>query len=296
MLYPHNMSDLGILPAFRQRLGELVSQRGGSQSAFAIEVGIDRSTLSQLMSSRNRRLPRVDTLAAISRAGGVSVDWLLGLSSDGPIRTDIVREELALSSNQLSPLDEALIGWFQESVGVKIRYVPATLPDLLKTEAVIRHEVARYATIRPEQKMGTAEAPLAMANMPGSDVEACNSIQALEGFARGGDIWATLDPSYRLAQLDRMIELCEGLYPSFRWFLYDARQRYAGAVTIFGRERAVLYLGQMYIVLNSEHHVLEFVNQFDGLIRAAVVQPPDVPDLLRNLRAELHAQLKTESS
>jgi len=73
----------------------------------------------------------------------------------------------------------------------------------------------------------------------------------------------------------------------FRWFLYGARQRYAAAVTFFGLQRAVLYLGQMYIVLNSEAHVLEFIRQFDGLIRAAVVQPPEVADLLRNLRKEI---------
>jgi len=165
--------------------------------------------------------------------------------------------------------------------------VPATLPDLLKTEAVIRHEVARSMTIRPEQKMGTAEAPRAIANVPGSDVECANSLQALEGFARGEDIWATLDPRDRIHQLDQMIQLCEDLYPSFRWYLYDGRQSYAGAVTVFGRRRAVLYLGQMYIVLNAEQHVLEFIKQFDELIRAAKVNPPDVPDLLRRLRGEV---------
>ncbi len=46
----------------------------------------------------------------------------------------------------------------------------------------------------------------------------------------------------------------------------------------------MLYLGQMYIVLNSGSHVLQFIDQFDDLIRAAVVQPPDVADLLRELR------------
>lgn len=276
-----------VLPGLRERLRELIDQEGRTQSAFAADAGIDRSTLSQLLSTRNRRLPRAETLVAISRASGTSVDWLLGLSSEGPIRADILHEAMAVSRNERSPLDEALIGWFEESIGSKVRYVPATLPDLLKTEAVIRHEVARYETIRPEQKIDLAAAPRSAAGAPGSDFECCNSIQALEDFARGGDIWRTLDRELRLAQLDHMIDMCEDLYPSFRWFLYDARQRYAGPVTIFGLRRAVLYLGQMYIVLNSEAHVLEFIDQFDGLIRAAVVQPPDVPDLLRRLRAEV---------
>lgn len=276
-----------VLERFRERLGHLVKQSDQSQSGFAREAGIDRSTLSQLLSTRNRRLPRVETLVAVSRATGASVDWLLGLSSEGQVRTDIVREQLSVSMNQLTPLDEALIGWYEDAVGVKIRYVPSTLPDLLKTEAVIRHEVTRYATIRPEQKMETAVAPLAMARAQGNDVECCNSIQALEGFARGGEIWGSLDRERRVEQLDRMIELCDELYPKFRWFLYDARQRYASAITVFGLDRVVLYLGQMYIVLTSERHVLAFIEQFDDLLRAATVQPPEVPGLLRRLRAEI---------
>ncbi len=275
------------LASFRDRLRELLQQDGRSQVAFATDAQIDRSTLSQLLSANNRRLPRVETLLAISRSTGASVDWLLGLSSEGSIRADIVQEQLSVSRSELSALDEEMIGWYQESADTKIRYVPSTLPDLLKTEAVIRHEVARSTTIRPEQKMGTAEAPRAIANVPGSDVECANSLQALEGFARGEDIWATLDSRHRIHQLDQMIELCEDLYPSFRWYLYDGRQSYAGAVTVFGRRRAVLYLGQMYIVLNAEQHVLEFIKQFDELIRAATVNPPDVPDLLRRLRAEV---------
>ncbi len=276
-----------VLSSFRERLGQLVEQAETSQTAFAGEAGIDRSTLSQLMSARNRRLPRVETLVALARSTGASVDWLLGLSAEGPIRTDIVKEELSVSQLDLSPLDEALIGWYREAAGTRIRYIPATLPDLLKTEAVIHHEVARYATIRPEQRIEIAEAPLAIAREPGSDVECCNSVQALEGFARGHEIWGTLDPDARVEQLDRMIQLCDELYPKFRWFLYDGRQRYAGPATVFGTERAVVFLGQMYLVLNGTDQVLAFVEQFDDLIRAAVVQPPDVPDVLRRLRAEI---------
>ena len=286
--YSHNMSEPEPhVGSFQERLAELVDQADMSQTAFAQEAGIDRSTLSQLMSAGNRRLPRVETLLALARSAGVSVDWLLGLSVDGPVRADIVKEEFAVSHHDLTPLDEALIGWYRDSVGMKIRYVPATLPDLLKTEAVIHHEVARYASIRPEQRIETAEAPRVVARAAGSDVDCCNSVQALEGFARGHEIWGTLDVDARIEQLDMMIGLCEELYPKFRWFLYDGRQRYAGPITVFGTDRAVIYLGQMYMVLNSRDHVLDFIEQFDDLIRAAVVQPPDVPDVLRRLRDQI---------
>ena len=276
-----------LVVRFRERLAELVAQERRSRTAFARDAGIDRSTLSQLLSANNRRLPRAETLAAIAEASGVSVDWLLGLAHGGPSRTDIVHEEFALNLDELSPLDEAWIGWHEQSAGLKVRTLPASLPDLLKTDAVIRHEVQRYATIRPEQRIRKATAPLELARAPGSDLECCNSIQAIEGFARGWDVWAALEHRHRVAQIDRMIELCEELYPTFRWFLYDGRQRYSSAVTVFGLERAVVYLGQMYLVLNNRGHVMTFVKHFDDLIRAAVVQPPDIPRLLRKLRAEI---------
>ena len=280
-----DVDQTDLVSQFRDRLAELVADAGRSQSDFAARAGIDRSTLSQLLSGRNLRLPRVETLAAIAGASGVSVDWLLGLSHGGPARTDIVHEEFALNLDELSPLDEALIEWHTQSAGSKVRSLPASLPDLLKTEAVIRHEVQRYASVRPEQRIETASAPLELARAPGSDLECCNSIQAIEGFARGWDIWAALEHRHRVAQLDHMIELCEELYPTFRWFLYDGRQRYAAAVTVFGLDRAVLYLGQMYLVLNNRAHVMTFVKHFDDLIRAAVVQPPGIPRLLRKLRS-----------
>ena len=225
LLYYHNtmIGQSELVTRFRERLRELVADAGRSQSDFAAEAGIDRSTLSQLLSAGNRRLPRVETLAAIAEASGASVDWLIGLTDGGPSRADIVHEEFALNLDELSSLDEAWIEWHEQSAGSKIRTLPASLPDLVKTEAVIRHEVQRYATIRPEQRIETATAPLEMARAPGSDLECCNSIQAIEGFARGWDVWAALEHRHRVVQLDRMIELCEELYPTFRWFLYDAR-------------------------------------------------------------------------
>ena len=54
-------------------------------------------------------------------------------------------------------------------------------------------------------------------------------------------------------------------------------------MTIFGPKRAALYLGQMYMVINSAEHIRTLGGHFDDLIRAAVMQPPDVPDVLRKL-------------
>ncbi|MGF1608550.1 MAG: helix-turn-helix domain-containing protein, partial [Kiloniellales bacterium] len=51
---------------FRERLGEVIARSGLTRSAFASQIGLDRSTLSQLLASENVRLPRADTIAAIA--------------------------------------------------------------------------------------------------------------------------------------------------------------------------------------------------------------------------------------
>ncbi|MHA1563715.1 MAG: helix-turn-helix domain-containing protein, partial [Alphaproteobacteria bacterium] len=53
---------------FRVRLSEALSRAGVNQSALARRTGIDRSTLSQLLSPDETRLPRADTVAAIATA------------------------------------------------------------------------------------------------------------------------------------------------------------------------------------------------------------------------------------
>ena len=80
-----------------------------------------------------------------------------------------------------------------------------------------------------------------------------------------------------------MVDLVEELYPSFRWFFFDGLTRYSAPVTIFGPRRAAVYIGQMYFVFNTTEHIRVLTRHFDNLIRAAVVQPPEVGALLRRL-------------
>ena len=56
-----------LLAVFRTRLESLIDDAGLSRVAYAEQIGVDRSTLSQLLSENNRRLPRVETLARIAR-------------------------------------------------------------------------------------------------------------------------------------------------------------------------------------------------------------------------------------
>jgi transcriptional regulator with XRE-family HTH domain len=274
--------------SFRQRLADVIDRSGVSRAAFARRIGIDRSTLAQVLSPANDRLPRAETLAAIAADQQVSIDWLLGLSQEGPLAPAIIEQPFTIEPGGHSPADERLTRWHAEAAGYKVRYVPSTLPDLLKTEEVIRYEYRDYVGPIPESRIEAAHARLANQRRPETDMEVCSSLQGLESFARGEGIWRDLDAGIRIQQIEWMLRLVDELYPTFRWFLYDGVRRYSVPITVFGPKRAAIYVGHMYLVFTSTEHIRVLTEHFDNLIRAAVVQPPEVSAVLRRLLAELN--------
>lgn len=272
---------------FRSNLAQAMERTGLTQSALARQVGVDRSTLSQLLSQENDRLPRADTVAAMAATLQVSLDWLLGLSHDAQLGADILEQSLQIERSDPLSSVRRLADWFEEASGYKIRYVPTTIPDLMKTDRVIEYEYVPSETVRTEDARVQAAGRLEYSRLPETDMEICNTVQHLQDFAQGKNIWNGLDRDDRIEQLRLMIKLVEELYPTLRWFLYDGLKRYSVPVTIFGPQRAAVYVGQMYLVFNTTEHIRVLTRHFDGLIRAAVVQPPDVPAFLRSLLTEL---------
>jgi transcriptional regulator with XRE-family HTH domain len=276
-----------LLQVFRDRLGEAMSRSALTQSALARRVGIDRSTLAQFLSPNNKRLPRADTLSALAAGQQVSVDWLLGLTEEGPLSAALLPRPIEFEAGGHAPADARLGRWFAEAVGYKVRYVPTTLPDLLKTDEVIRYEYRDQVPAVPRSQIAAASERLETQRLPESDLEVCSPRQGVESFARGEGVWRDLEAPSRRQQLLHMAELVGELYPTFRWFLYDGLLRYAAPMTIFGPKRAALYIGDMYLVLNGTEHVRALAARFDDLIRSAEVQPSDVVIWLRALSAEL---------
>jgi hypothetical protein len=84
-----------------------------------------------------------------------------------------------------------------------------------------------------------------------------------------------------------MIRLLDELYPTFRWFLFDIRKNYSVPLTVFGPQRAAIYIGDMYLVSTSQEHIRVLTGHFDNLIRAAVMQPPEVIEYLERLLREV---------
>jgi transcriptional regulator with XRE-family HTH domain len=271
--------DLSSL--FRERLKTLVRRSDLNQSAFAQAVGIDRSALSQLLSGATTRLPRAETLLNIASENKVSLDWLLGLSQDegltGEIRASFELEEAS------GGFDRTLLArWHGEAAGTKIRYVPAGIPDLLRTEALIEYEAGITNKSRESQADETRYR-IDYSRRPETDMEVCMPLHTLDIFARGLGVWAEFPATERAKQLAHMSRLLDDLYPTFRLFLYDGRLRYSVPYTIFGSIRAAIYVGDMYLVLNATAPVNALTRHFDNLIRAAIVNAHESAAFAQNL-------------
>ena len=261
-----------------------MAKGGLNRSALARRIGKDRSTLSQLLSPAHDRLPRTETVAALAAALQVSLDWLLGLSGEAKLGADILHESMHVTPSPASPIDEGLARWRAEALGYKIRYVPTTLPDLVKTDDVIEHEYRDFATRDADRVIAESQGKLAYSRLPETDMEVCMPVQDIEGFARGEGVWRGLSEDARRAQIERMHILVSELYPTLRLYLYDGRTHYSVPFTVFGPVRAAIYIGQMYFVFNTTEHIRILAQHFDSLIRAAVVQATESAAWIADLR------------
>lgn len=269
---------------FRTRLAEAMADRAMSQSALARATGVDRSTISQLLVS-DKRLPGAQLAADCAQALGVSADWLLGLSGRPEPVADLLAMQLTETEAPRALIDEAIFAWHREAAGYKIRHVPATLPDMLKTREMVQWEYAPQLGRTADQALGAFEDRLEWMRGARSDYEIALPLHEVTAFATASGYYADLPLSVRLTQIDRMIALSESLYPGLRLYLFDARRVFSAPVTVFGPKLAVLYLGRHYLAFRDSGRVDSFTRHFDWLVREADVAARDVPNHLRRVRA-----------
>ena len=259
-----------------------MGRSGLSPAALARAAGIDRSTLSQLMTDENPRLPRAETLMALAKAAHVSVDWLLGLSQREEVGAEIIEAMLQIETPDHLPADDHFVQWLNEAEGYRIRTVPMALPDFMKTEAMLRFEYGGAFANAAPARLDAVKARLDFMRKPDNDVEVCVALQSLWALSAGQDLWDGVDRELRRDQLLYMADIYAEAYPGLRLYLYDQRDVYASPFTVFGPKRAVLFLGQAYLVLNGSDHIRMFARRFDDLIRRAVIQPHAVEALIRD--------------
>lgn len=268
---------------FRARLAEAMSARGLSQAALARACGVDRSTVSQVLAP-GKRMPGADFAAAAAQTLGVSADWLLGLSARPEPLADILAASLSITEAPRALIDETIFGWHREATGYKIRHVPATLPDMLKTRAMLAWEYEHHLGRSPEQAIGASEDRFTWMRGAHSDYEIALPLHELACFAEGTGYYAGLPADVRRNQLDRFIALADELYPRLRLYLFDARRLFSAPLTVFGPLLGVIYLGRHYVAFRDGARVASMTAHFDWLVREASFGARDAPVHLRALR------------
>lgn len=275
------MSKRHAAALFRDRMAQLQAQSGMTQSAFAEAIGIDRSALSQLMSGTAPRLPRAETLLALAQRFQVSVDWCLGLTEDRGVITqslNAVETEQALDSESRTAMER----WHHEAAGQKVRYVPAQLPDLMRTPAVIAFQAASSEQER-RRLLAQTSRRLKLSRQPESDIEMCMPFQTLDVFAAGMGVWRGLPARDRQVQLDHIAATVDELYPAFRMYLFDGRKRFAPPMTMFGYSRAAVYAGEVYLLIRSKQLIRDLAQAFDDHIRHAEYHAHEAAAFVRGL-------------
>lgn len=268
---------------FRTRLAEAMESRGETQSGLARKAGVDRSTISQLLSMETTRLPNAQLVAECASALGVSGDWLLGLSDLREQAAELLAASMQVSRADRTPLDAQIIAWQREAAGYKIRHVPAMLPDMLKTEAMLRWEYAPHLGRTTEQAVGASRDRLDLMRREMSDFEIAMPIFTVESFVTATGYFRGLPDAVRREQIAYLAELHEQLYPTLRVHLYDARRLWSAGLTVFGPKIGVVYLGQQHLVFRDRQRVRALSQHFDGLVREAAISARDWPDYLQAL-------------
>ncbi|MGB0440834.1 MAG: helix-turn-helix domain-containing protein, partial [Paracoccaceae bacterium] len=192
---------------FRNRLRAAMDMGHVSQSALARSSGVDRSTISQVLGDAGARLPNAHQVGAFAAVLGVSADWLLGLSDRPESAQALLDNAMSLTDAPRALIDEQVFAWHQEAAGYKIRYVPAALPDMLKTRAMMQWEYGAHLGRTAEQAIHASNDRLDWMRASPSDYEIALPLHEIDSLARGQGYYRDLPCDLRLAQIDRIIEL-----------------------------------------------------------------------------------------
>lgn len=273
---------------FRDRMARALRESGKTQSALAREIGVDRSTISQILGNSGARLPNAQVVGACASALGVSADWLLSLSDRPESAADLLSNSLSMTEAPRALVDERIFQWHKEAAGYKIRHVPAALPDMLKTRAVLEWEYAPHLGRTADQAIGASEDRLQWMRGTQSDYEIALPLYELRSFVHGTGYYEGLPLDIRLEQIDRLLHLTDQLYPRLRLYLFDTRKVYSAPITIFGPLLCVIYAGSHYVAFRDRERVETFTGHFDNLVREAELTARHVPAHLHSLRTAIN--------
>ena len=249
-----SLNKLARAEQFRSRLAQAMATAGTNQSALARQIGTDRSTLSQALNGDGARLPGAHVVGACAAALGVSSDWLLGLSDRPENAASLLSSALSFSHAPRALVDERIFEWHREAAGYKIRHVPATLPDMLKTQAMLEWEYGPHLGRTATQAINASRDRLDWMRQSQSDYEIAIPLYEIQSFAYGTGYYDGLAATLRHAQIDHLLALSRQLYPRLRIYLFDARRLYS-ALVVFQPLRGAPQLCLSYQSFFASHPV-----------------------------------------
>ena len=276
---------------FRNRLQKAMELKGDTQSSLARKTGADRSTLSQILAGTTPRLPNGQLVAQCANSLGVSADWLLGLSDQPDSLEQILEQAMTMVDAPRALIDAQIFAWHQKAAGYKIRHVPSGLPDMVKIRSMLEWEYAPSLGHTIDLAIASAEDRLNWMHQAQSDYEIALPIHELQAFARAEGYYSGCPRQIRIEQLKHLAQLTAQLYPVMRFSLFDARKIYSAPITIFGPLRAVIYLGQKYLVFRVPDRIQALSQHFDGLIREAEISTRELPAFIGALLQEMDTTL-----
>ena len=274
---------------FRNRLQKAMELKGDTQSSLARKTGADRSTLSQILAGTTPRLPNGQLVAQCANSLGVSADWLLGLSDQPDSLEQILEQAMTMVDAPRALIDTQIFAWHQKAAGYKIRHVPSGLPDMVKIRSMLEWEYAPSLGHTIDLAIASAEGRLNWMRQAQSDYEIALPIHELQAFARAEGYYSGCPRQIRIEQLKHLAQLTAQLYPVMRFSLFDARKIYSAPITIFGPLRAVIYLGQKYLVFRVPDRIQALSQHFDGLIREAEIGTRELPAFIGALLQQIDA-------
>ena len=150
-----------------------------------------------------------------------------------------------------------------------------SLPELVNQELEPHRASSRYSF---------GEELLHDVKKRGNDLEICLPVQALQELAQGYGIWAGIPKRLRAKQLDYMADLIDSHYPTLRVYFYDRLKHYSAPLTVFGNQRAVVYLGGSYLVVTGSEQVSGLSKHFDHMVRISHLLPHQTAQICRDMK------------
>ncbi len=272
---------------FRRRLSKAMRDRDVTQSALARAIQIDRSTVSQVLTSEGPRLPNAQVVAECAAVLGVSGDWLLGLTDLPEQASVLLAATMTQATAPRALADDQILAWHREAEGYKIRHVPAAFPDLLKTHEMLTWEYEPHLGRTIDQAIGASEDRLEWLRQTKSDYEVAMPLFEVASLVAGTGYYDGFTREDRKAQVVHLLEMYEELYPSIRIHLFDARRLLSAPIMVFGPLVGIVYLGQQYLTFRDTERVTALMRHFDWLVRETHVASKEFPDHVRKLARNL---------